>query len=40
VLAGVCSLALAMAFGFQAVAWIGVCGYVLAGLLFATGRRA
>lgn len=40
VLAGVFSLALAMTFGFQAVAWIGVVGYVLAGLLFATGRRA
>ena len=40
VLAGVFSLALAMTFGFQAVAWIGVGGYVLAGLLFATGRRA
>jgi len=33
VLAGVYSLALAMAFGFQAVAWIGVAGYVLAGCL-------
>ncbi len=40
VLAGVISLALAMALGFQAVAWIGVGGYVLAGALFATGRRA
>lgn len=33
VLASVCSLALAMAFGFGAVAWIGVAGYVAAGLL-------
>ena len=33
VLAGVCSLALAMALGFSAVAWIGVGGYVVAGLL-------
>ncbi len=40
VLAGVVSLAFAMALGFQAVAWIGVGGYVLAGALFATGRRA
>ncbi|HEX6813665.1 MAG TPA: hypothetical protein VF384_18745 [Planctomycetota bacterium] len=38
VLAGVCSLALAMAFGFQAVAWIGVAGYVVAGLLGRPGR--
>ncbi|MCU0864486.1 MAG: hypothetical protein MUC36_11870 [Planctomycetes bacterium] len=34
VLAGVCSLALAMAFGFLAVAWMGVIGYLIAGLLF------
>lgn len=40
VLAGVCSLALAMALGFRAVAWIGIAGYVLAGLLFAGGRHA
>jgi hypothetical protein len=33
VLAGVCSLAFAMAAGFSAVAWIGVTGYVAAGLL-------
>jgi hypothetical protein len=33
VLAGVCSLAFAMALGFGAVAWIGVAGYVVAGLL-------
>lgn len=39
VLAGACSLALAMAIGFQAVAWIGVAGYVVAGLLFASGDR-
>jgi len=39
VLAGACSLALAMAIGFQAVAWIGVAGYVGAGLLFASGPR-
>ncbi|HZN41316.1 MAG TPA: hypothetical protein VFD82_21090 [Planctomycetota bacterium] len=37
VLAGVCSLAFAMAVGFSAVAWIGVAGYVVAGLL---GRPA
>ena len=40
VLASVCSLALAMTLGFKAVAWIGVGGYVVAGLLFATGDRA
>lgn len=34
VLAGVSSLALAMAFGFLAVAWMGVAGYLAAGLLF------
>lgn len=39
VLASVCSLALAMAFGFAVVAWIGVAGYLLAGLLLA-GRAA
>lgn len=33
VLAGVCSLALAMALGFQSVAWIGVACYVAAGAL-------
>ncbi|HLU38508.1 MAG TPA: hypothetical protein VK081_03930 [Planctomycetota bacterium] len=33
VLASVCSLALAMAFGFAAVAWLGVAAYVVAGLL-------
>jgi hypothetical protein len=38
VLAGVCSLALAMAFGFQAVAWIGVACYVTAGLLLRPAR--
>jgi hypothetical protein len=37
VLAGVCSLALAMAFGFLAVAWLGVAGYLIAGLLFLGG---
>ncbi len=39
VLAGACSLALAMALGFQTVAWIGVGGYVVAGLLFASTPR-
>ena len=38
VFAGVCSLALAMAFGFEAVAWMGVGGYVIAGLLFLRAR--
>jgi hypothetical protein len=38
VLAGVISLALAMVIGFQGVAWIGVGGYVLAGLLLRGGR--
>jgi len=33
VLASVCSLGLAMAFGFAAVAWVGVACYVAAGLL-------
>jgi hypothetical protein len=39
VLASVCSLALAMAFGFTAVAWVGVAGYLLAGILL-RGHRA
>ena len=39
VLASVFSLALAMAMGFKAVAWVGIGGYVAAGLLFATGAR-
>jgi spermidine synthase len=38
VLASVCSLALAMAFGFSSVAWMGVGCYVAAGLLLG-GRR-
>ncbi len=38
VLASVCSLALAMEFGFRAVAWLGVAGYVAAGLLLLPGR--
>jgi hypothetical protein len=33
VLASACSLALAMAFGFTAVAWLGVLAYLCAGLL-------
>ncbi len=40
VLASACSLALAMAFGFGAVAWGGVVAYVLAGLLLGGDRRA
>jgi spermidine synthase len=40
VLAGVCSLAFAMALGFSAVAWIGVLGYVVAGLLGLPGRAS
>jgi hypothetical protein len=39
VLAGVVSLALAMAIGFQGVAWIGIGLYLVAGLLF-QGRAA
>lgn len=39
VLASVCSLALAMAIGFRAVAWIGVAGYVAASLFYVTGKR-
>ena len=38
VLAGVSSLALAMAFGFEAVAWGGVLAYAIAGLLLRPGR--
>ena len=38
VLAGVCSLAFAMAAGFSAVAWLGVAGYVAAGLLGGPSR--
>ncbi|HEU4419816.1 MAG TPA: hypothetical protein VFT55_12840 [Planctomycetota bacterium] len=38
VLAGVCSLAFAMALGFGAVAWLGVAGYVAAGLLGGPSR--
>ncbi|MEO6597060.1 MAG: hypothetical protein ABIP94_20130 [Planctomycetota bacterium] len=40
VLAGVCSLALAMALGFQTVAWMGVCGYLVAGALLMRPRAA
>jgi spermidine synthase len=40
VLAGVCSLAMAMAFGFQTVAWVGVGGYLIAGLLLLRPRLA
>jgi hypothetical protein len=40
VLAGVSSLALAMAFGFLAVAWLGIAGYLVAGLVFAGARTA
>jgi hypothetical protein len=40
VLAGVCSLALAMALGFQAVAWLGVGGYLVAGVLLLRPRPA
>lgn len=40
VLASVLSLALAMQFGFRAVAWIGVLGYVVAGLLLRPQRGA
>lgn len=39
VLAGVISLALAMAIGFQGVAWIGVGGYLLAGWLLRDSRQ-
>jgi hypothetical protein len=40
VLASVCSLALAMALGFGAVAWVGVACYVVAGLLLLGDARA
>ncbi|MEZ5965687.1 MAG: hypothetical protein R3F56_17770 [Planctomycetota bacterium] len=40
VLASVCSLALAMALGFSVVAWVGVAGYVVAGLLLGGAGRA
>jgi hypothetical protein len=39
VFASVCSLALAMALGFSTVAWIGVGGYVAAGLLLRPSAR-
>lgn len=40
VLASACALGLSMAFGFTAVAWIGVGCYVLAGLLLGGGIRS